>query len=122
MRRLGIAVVRGRSMEPTLHEGDRLLVLYGARPCRRRLAIVRLPDGPDGPRPLAVKRIGWPDLTGADAWWVASDNIREGVDSRTVGTIPGTDVLGRVLLRIPNGPSRSSRHRIPPVADRSDPG
>ncbi len=102
MKRLGIAVVRGRSMEPTLHEGDRLLVLYGARPRRRRMALVRLPDGPHGPRPLAVKRIAWPDLTGRDAWWVASDNEREGVDSRTVGTIGAEDVLARVLLRVPD--------------------
>ena len=57
MLRLGIALVRGRSMEPTLHEGDRLLVLHGARARVGRMAVVRLPPGPDGPRPLAVKRV-----------------------------------------------------------------
>ena len=30
--KLGLAHVKGRSMEPTLHEGDRLVVLYGVRP------------------------------------------------------------------------------------------
>ena len=30
-KHLGFAVVRGRSMEPTLHEGDWLLVAFGAR-------------------------------------------------------------------------------------------
>ena len=55
MRKLGIALVHGRSMEPGLHEGDRLLVLYGARPRCGRLAIVRLPnDAAGAPRPLAV--------------------------------------------------------------------
>ena len=43
---LGVVVVRGRSMEPTLHTGDRLLVLRGAPPRLGRLAIVRLPDDP----------------------------------------------------------------------------
>jgi hypothetical protein len=104
-----MAVVRGRSMEPALHEGDRMLVLYGARPRRRRMVLVRLPDGPDGPRPLAVKRIGWPDLGGADAWWVVSDNAREGVDSRVFGTIPSAQVLALVLCRIPRRPRWLSR-------------
>ena len=48
---LGIAVVRGRSMEPTLRDGDRLLVRYGARTRPNALVVVRLPD-----RPIAVKR------------------------------------------------------------------
>jgi hypothetical protein len=91
-------------MEPTLHEGDRMLVLYGGRPRRGRMALVRLPDGPAGPRPLAVKRIGWPDLNGADAWWVVSDNAREGVDSRVFGTIATHQVLARVLCRVPARP------------------
>ena len=42
LRKLGIVSVLGRSMEPTLHEGDRLLVLYGARPRPGRLVAARL--------------------------------------------------------------------------------
>ena len=57
---IGIAHVRGRSMEPTLHEGDRVLVLYGVRPVTGRLAVVRLPDAETGPRPLAIKRVTGP--------------------------------------------------------------
>jgi phage repressor protein C with HTH and peptisase S24 domain len=102
-RRLGLALVRGRSMEPTLHEGDRLLVLYGARPRRGKLAIVRLPDDSRGvPRPLAVKRLSRRDPEGGDGWWVERDNPREGLDSWTVGAIPAAGIRARVILRVPN--------------------
>src|SRR5450756_2205370 len=74
-RKFGIARAGGRSMEPTLHEGDRLLVLYGARPRRGKLAIVRLPDDASGaPRPLSVKRLSRRDPEGSDGWWIERDN------------------------------------------------
>jgi phage repressor protein C with HTH and peptisase S24 domain len=89
---LGLAVVRGRSMEPTLHEGDRLLISYGARPMVGRLAVVRLPG-----RPVAVKRVtGQVD----GSWWVERDNPDEGVDSWLVGAIAPDDVVARVLGRV----------------------
>lgn len=85
-------------MEPTYVDGDRLLVLYGVRPRIGRAHVIRLPDGPDGPRPIAVKRI---TRAVGDAWWVERDNPTEGVDSWRVGEIPTPDVLGVVLLRWP---------------------
>ncbi len=101
-------------MEPTLHEGDRLLVLYGARPRRGRLAIVRLPDDPAGaPRPLAVKRLLSPDPDGSDGWWVERDNPREGLDSWAVGAIPFAGIRALVLLRVP------ARIGIPDLLRRS---
>lgn len=102
--KLGIAHVHGRSMEPGLHEGDRLLVLYGARPRCGKLAIVRLPHDASGtPRPLAVKRLTRRDPAGGDGWWVERDNPAEGLDSWApgVGAIPSADVKARVLLRLP---------------------
>lgn len=95
--KIGLAVVRGRSMEPTYVDGDRLLVAYGVRPRVGRAHVIRLPDGPDGPRPIAVKRITRAD---GDGWWVERDNPREGVDSWLVGAIPTESVLGVVLLRV----------------------
>ena len=98
---LGLARVRGRSMEPTLHEGDRLLVLYGVRPRLGRLALVRLPDDDHGvPRPLAVKRVARPAPDGADGWWVERDNPNEGTDSWSAGPLTTHQVLGVVLLRL----------------------
>ena len=101
-RKLGIALVHGRSMEPTLHEGDRLLVLYGARPRCGKLAVIRLPDEESGARrPLAVKRVLCPDPDGSDGWWVERDNPREGLDSWAVGAIPADGIRARVLWRLP---------------------
>jgi phage repressor protein C with HTH and peptisase S24 domain len=97
-RLLGMAVVHGRSMLPTLREGDRLLVLHGGRPRPGRAVVVRLPEGV-----VAVKRA----VRRQDAgWWVESDNAAEGVDSRTVGALADHLVVARVLLRIWPRPRR----------------
>ena len=101
-RRLGVAVVSGRSMEPTLHDGDRLLVLWGGRPRPGRLAVVRLPPSERGPRPVSVKRVTGTAPGEPGAWWVERDSLAEGVDSWHVGGIPDADVLGRVLVRLPD--------------------
>jgi phage repressor protein C with HTH and peptisase S24 domain len=98
--RLGLARVHGRSMEPTLREGDVLLVLHGGRPRVGRLLVVRLPDGV-----VAVKRAVRRER---DGWWVERDNPREGVDSWSVGSIPDRDVVARVLARL-----RTRRGRAP---------
>ena len=89
--RLGLAVVRGRSMEPTLYAGDRLLVSYGGTPRIGQLVVVRLPD-----RPVSVKRV---TRQVDDGWWVERDNPAEGVDSWLVGAIPADDILAVVLCR-----------------------
>ncbi|MGZ4438572.1 MAG: S24 family peptidase [Nocardioides sp.] len=96
MRRWGMAVVRGRSMLPTLREGDRLLVRHGAVPEAGDLVVVRL-SVRGGARVVAVKRA---TLREPDGWWVDSDNPAEGVDSSTVGTVPDADVLAVVRRRI----------------------
>ena len=107
LRKLGIALVHGRSMEPTLHEGDRLLVLYGARPRSGKLALVRLPNDRAGaPRPLSVKRLSCRDPEGGDGWWIEKDNPKEGVGvdswAADVGAIPAAGIRALVLLRVPN--------------------
>ena len=96
--RLGMALVRGRSMVPTLEDGDRLLVRYDAGPRPGRVAVVRFADGI-----VAVKRL---DHRGPEGWWVWSDNVSEGRDSSTAGTIPEDDVLALVLVRLWPRPSR----------------
>ncbi len=95
----GLAVVNGHSMEPTLLPGDRVLVRYGAPVRAGDLVLVDLPPGPDGPRPLAVKRAVRREPGGG--WWVASDNAAHGTDSRTLGALPASAVRARVVLRLP---------------------
>ena len=79
-------------MEPTLRDGDRLLVRWGATITPGRLAVVRLP----GDRPVAVKRVVARD---PDGWWVERDNPSAGVDSWAVGAVRPEDVLGVVVAR-----------------------
>jgi len=110
--RWGLVVVRGRSMLPTLRDGDRLLVRWDARRARPgRLAVVRLPGG----RPIGVKRLTLAEPDGG--WWVERDNPAEGVDSWLVGAIPPGDVLGVVLLRIWPRPRRLP---LPPASRDPD--
>ncbi|GLY27940.1 S24 family peptidase [Kineosporia sp. NBRC 101731] len=96
---IGQVIVRGRSMEPSLRDGDRLLVHWGGRPQVGRVAVVRLP----GDRPLSVKRLSFREDGG---WWVERDNPAEGVDSWQVGAVPEEDVLAVVLVRIWPDPGR----------------
>ena len=99
-RRLGVAVVRGRSMAPTLHDGDRLLVRYAAAARPGQVAVVRFDDGV-----VAVKRL---DHLGQDGWWVHRDNPREGRDSWSAGPVAEDAVLAVVLFRLWPRPGRLS--------------
>jgi signal peptidase I len=103
---IGMAIVRGRSMEPTLFEGDRLLVRYGARVRPGALVVVRLPA-----RPIAVKRA---DHRVGGGWWVVRDNPADGVDSSTVGPIAADDVVAVVVARL--WPLVRGRRGSPPTA------
>jgi signal peptidase I len=89
---IGMAVVRGRSMEPTLRDGDRLLIRYRGRVRPNALIVVRLAD-----RPIAVKRA---ERRVDGGWWVTRDNPDDGVDSWTVGPVADDDVVASVLLRV----------------------
>lgn len=106
MGRLGFAVVRGTSMQPTLSDGDVLLVRHGARPRPGRLAVVDLPpDDTGAPRPPSVKRLTGRDPAGGPGWWVERDNPAEGVDSWVVGAVPEEAVRALVLWRLPRIPA-----------------
>jgi phage repressor protein C with HTH and peptisase S24 domain len=80
-------------MEPTLRDGDLLLVRPGVRPVAGDLVVARLPER-EG---LVVKRAVRHD---SDGWWLERDNPREGVDSWSVGAIADSDVVARVDRRL----------------------
>lgn len=86
-------------MEPTLRDGDRLLVRWSRRGARAgRVGVVRLPG-----RPLSVKRLAFRQ---DDGWWVERDSKLEGVDSWQIGAVPDADLLGLVVLRLAPSPGR----------------
>ncbi len=88
--------VGGRSMSPTLEDGDRVVVaLYAYRQQSPHVGDVVLIEGPEG-LPL-VKRIASVDPRGSV--WVLGDNPSESADSRTFGAIPLHRVRGRVAWR-----------------------
>ncbi|HEY6796212.1 MAG TPA: S26 family signal peptidase [Kineosporiaceae bacterium] len=108
--RWSVRVVRGRSMLPTLRDGDRLLVrdvrAGDPAPAAGSLVVVRLP----GDRPEAVKRLAGRHHGG---WWVERDNPADGVDSWLVGAIPQADLRGVVRARLWPRPRRFRPGRAP---------
>ena len=106
----GTAVVRGRSMLPTLREGDRLLVRRGGRVRPGSLVVARFADGT-----LTVKRAVEERRTssGSPGWWLLSDNAGEGVDSRHRGPVPEDRVTAVVLARVWPSPRPAGRLRTP---------
>ena len=101
MRRWGTVLVSGASMEPVLREGDMLLVRYGARVRPADVVVVELPGG----RPVSVKRAV---SVSVDGWWVEGDSPAASTDSRELGRLPETAVIGRVVLRYWPRPRRLS--------------
>ncbi len=102
-RRYGMAVVHGRSMTPTLADGDRLLVSYAATPAADDVVLARFPDGTVAVKRAVEQRSG---RSGAPGWWLLSDNPDEGVDSRHRGPVAEESVLAVVRLRLWPSPRR----------------
>lgn len=103
-RRVRVARVRGVSMEPTLRDGDLVVVWSGAPMGLDDLVVAQVPG-----RPLLVKRVVARE---PDGWWLERDNPRAGLDSWTVGVVPDEDMVGRVAFRL--WPPRR-RTRPPPT-------
>ena len=91
-------VVRGESMEPSLFEGDELLVNpYAYRWRRPSVGDVVLIQHPLRSDLRAVKRVAERREGGL---WLLGDNPPASTDSRSYGLVPDTKLLGRVVRRI----------------------
>jgi len=86
-------VVEGASMLPTLHPGDRLVVVRFGKSLRGDLVALR---DPSRPARFLVKRVTEIGPGGLD---VRGDNEAASRDSRSFGTVPASDVLGRAVYR-----------------------
>jgi nickel-type superoxide dismutase maturation protease len=92
-----IAVV-GHSMEPTLLEGDWLLVdpyaYQRATPRAKELVVARDPRAPDR---VLIKRVAGVGPDGEVT--LAGDHPAHGADAAAIGTVRSDLLLGRPLLR-----------------------
>ena len=86
--------VAGRSMEPTLGDGDWLLVRRTKRPPRAGELVVA-PD-PREPARLVVKRVR---SVAGDAVSIEGDHHDASTDSREYGPIRVGSIVGQPLLR-----------------------
>lgn len=97
LRRRRLFVVEGESMAPTLHHGDLVLAKPGGdRPVPGDIVVARDPDQPSR---YLIKRVR---SRGDHTVSLGSDDPNVGRDSRTFGPVALRDVLGRVVLRVPN--------------------
>ncbi|MGW0432155.1 S24/S26 family peptidase [Micromonospora sp. NPDC003197] len=91
-RRWRLVVVRGQSMSPTLHDGDRLIVRVGRPPTTGDLVVFRARAVvPDADLTWMVKRVQRIESDGAVT--VRGDNPRS-QDSRHFGAVPPEAILG----------------------------
>ena len=102
-RGLGLVRVAGSSMEPTLRADDVVLVWWGARARPEALVVF---EHPGRPGLLVVKRAVHRDPADTGRWWVERDNVAGGSDSWTLGSIASSDILGRVVTRLPRAFTR----------------
>jgi signal peptidase I len=96
-------IVSGASMEPTLRDGERVLVdLLSYRRRSPRPGEIVLLDGPAGSGAL-VKRITHGPNPGPEfgrtVFLVKGDNASESLDSRAFGPVPSARIRGRVVFR-----------------------
>ncbi|MFF4421198.1 nickel-type superoxide dismutase maturation protease [Streptomyces sp. NPDC001549] len=109
-KRFGVVEVTGPSMVPTLLNGDRLVVRYGAAVRPGDVVVLRHPLQQDL---LMVKRAV--ERRPGGSWWVLGDNpYNETGDSTVYGAVPAELVLATAVLRFRprEGDQRSLRARL----------
>ena len=93
--------VAGSSMAPALHPGDWALAVRGGPIRKGDVVVVRHPDRPG--REMVKRVTGTPGeevhpgrTLGRDEWFVVGDNAEASTDSRTLGPVPRSAIVGRV--------------------------
>lgn len=89
-----IIVVRGRSMFPTLQDGD--LVLLDKKPKTYSIGDICVLTPPDGSAYIVIKRITKVGLS-CKQFWFMGDNRNHSHDSRDYGWVNVENIEGRVI-------------------------
>lgn len=84
--------VSGHSMEPRLHSGQLIVCVSGVR-CATGEIVVAQTAGREIIKRVAKKQ--------ADTYWLLGDNSGHSTDSRDLGWINKSDILGRMIVTFP---------------------
>ncbi len=93
-------------MQPTLEPGDRVLVRRLGPNSTPRLGSVLVTWHPQRPELRLIKRLSRFEDTGL---WLLGDNPAESTDSRQLGRIPTSLLIGEVVGRLSRRGSEQSR-------------
>ena len=90
---LGIAIIEGLSMVPTYAPGERVIVKYGSAFQEGDVVLVDFKERID------IKRIAKIEN---DRITIIGDNEAVSVDSRQYGQVKRTQIIAKVIYRLPN--------------------
>ena len=93
-------------MQPTLESGDRVLVRRLGRKTAPCLGSVVVTWHPQRSKLRLIKRLSRLDSRGL---WLLGDNPGKSTDSRQLGAVPTSLLIGEVVGRLPRGKSEQSR-------------
>ena len=93
-------------MQPTLEPGDRVLVRRLGRKPAPSLESVVVTWHPQRNKLRLIKRLKSVEETGL---WLLGDNPAESTDSRQLGAIPTSLLIGEVVGRLPSRGSEQGR-------------
>ena len=95
--KFNFAMVSGHSMDPTLNDGD-FLIVYAKEPEDKDIVILTT-EGKETSADFVVKRY-YAELSDENGYWVEGDNKNNSLDSRKLGTFDKENFCGVAIFDI----------------------